>query len=59
MWHRGINPIALRQAKIVCNFGLSEWNRVKSKPHFGRALLSKEAKRKSINPIAVKMAKTP
>ena len=23
-----INPIALRKAKIVCNFGLSECNRV-------------------------------
>ena len=26
-----INPIALRKAKIVCNFGLSECNRVKQK----------------------------
>ena len=25
-----INPIALRKTKIVCNFGLSECNRVKS-----------------------------
>ena len=25
------NPIALRKAKIVCNFGLSECNRVKKK----------------------------
>ena len=24
------NPVALRKAKIVCNFGLSECNRVKS-----------------------------
>ena len=24
-----LNPIALRQAKIAYNFGLSEWNRVK------------------------------
>ena len=24
-----LNPIALRKAKIVCNFGLSECNRVK------------------------------
>ena len=24
-----INPIALRKAKVVCNFGLSECNRVK------------------------------
>ena len=24
-----INPTALRKAKIVCNFGLSECNRVK------------------------------
>ena len=24
-----VNPIALRKAKIVCNFGLSECNRVK------------------------------
>ena len=28
------NPIALRKAKIVCNFGLSECNRVNSKPIF-------------------------
>ena len=27
-FHR-FNPIALRKAKIVCNFGLSECNRVK------------------------------
>ena len=26
------NPIALRKAKIVCNFGLSECNRVKGSP---------------------------
>ena len=25
-----INPIALRKAKIVCNFGLSECNKVKA-----------------------------
>ena len=25
----GVNPIALRKAKIVCNFGISECNRVK------------------------------
>ena len=25
-----INPIALRKAKIVCNFGHSEYNRVKA-----------------------------
>ena len=25
---RSLNPIALRKAKIVCNFGLSECNRV-------------------------------
>ena len=24
-----LNPIALRKAEIVCNFGLSEYNRVK------------------------------
>ena len=24
-----LNPVALRKAKIVCNFGLSECNRVK------------------------------
>ena len=48
VWNRGINPIALREAKIVCNFDLSEWNRVKSRPHFGRALLSKEAKRNQL-----------
>ena len=28
-----INPIALRKAKIVCNFGLSECNRVKVLQH--------------------------
>ena len=27
--HAYLNPIALRKAKIVCNFGLSECNRVK------------------------------
>ena len=26
----GINPIALRKAKIVCNFGLSECSRVQT-----------------------------
>ena len=33
-WHPGtlaLNSIALRKAKIVCNFGLSECNRVKGK----------------------------
>ena len=29
---QSFNPIALRKAKIVCNFGLSECNRVKSVP---------------------------
>ena len=28
-----VNPIALRKAKIVSNFGLSECNRIKNKPH--------------------------
>ena len=28
------NPIALRKAKIVCNFGLCECNRVKGKNFF-------------------------
>ena len=28
------NPIALRKAKIVCNFGLSECNRVKKRSVF-------------------------
>ena len=28
-----VNPIALRKAKIVCNFGLSECNRVKVQKH--------------------------
>ena len=34
-WELGrvvFNPIALRKAKIVCNFGLSECNRVKLPP---------------------------
>ena len=36
------NHIALRQAKIVCNFGLSECNRVKySKKHDDRSLMWK------------------
>ena len=26
-----VNPIALRKAKIICNFGLSECKRVKNK----------------------------
>ena len=29
-----INPIALRKAKIVCNFGLSELNRVNIAMYF-------------------------
>ena len=29
--YHGLNPIALRKAKIVYNFGLSEYNRVKTK----------------------------
>ena len=36
-WHS--NPIALRKAKIVCNFGLSECNRVKSFILFSLILL--------------------
>ena len=31
MNQKTLNPIALRKAKIVCNFGLSECNRVKLK----------------------------
>ena len=27
--HMAVNPIALRNAKIVCNFGISECSRVK------------------------------
>ena len=34
-----LNPIALRKAKIVCNFGLSECNRVKET--FKNQLLSR------------------
>ena len=40
-----LNPIALRKAKIVYNFGLSECNRVKRKEQ--RALLSGEDKKES------------
>ena len=29
-----VNPIALRKAKIVCNFGLSECNRVETLKRF-------------------------
>ena len=28
---KSVNPTALRKAKIVCNFGLSECNRVKKR----------------------------
>ena len=35
-----INPIAHRKAKIVYNFGLSEWNKVKRKTN----VLSKDIK---------------
>ena len=34
---RYVNPIALRKAKIVCNFGLSECNRVKVNQYISRA----------------------
>ena len=37
--------MALRKAKIVYNFGLSECNRVNSRPPFGRVVSSGEAKR--------------
>ena len=30
VFHMLFNPIALRKAKIVCNFGLSECNRIKT-----------------------------
>ena len=42
------NSIALRKAKIVYNFGLSECNRVKITPYFGSASLSGEGNRKSL-----------
>ena len=32
-----INPIALRKAKIAYNFGLSECNRVKGHPDYGKS----------------------
>ena len=38
------NPIALRKAKIVYNFGLFECSRVNSRPPFGRVVSSGEAK---------------
>ena len=41
------NSIALRKVRIVYSLGLSECIRVKKQPHFGRALLSMERKRKS------------
>ena len=31
-----VNPIPLRKAKIVCNFGLSECNRVKDSYVLGK-----------------------
>ena len=34
------NPIALRKAKIVCNFGLSERNRVKEDPIWAQSIES-------------------
>ena len=41
------NPIALRKAKIVYNFGISECNRVKSRPLSGRVSLQREANKKA------------
>ena len=35
-------PIAFRKTKIVYNFGLSECNKVKNRPHFGSVVLSRE-----------------
>ena len=42
-----LNPIALGKAKIVYNFGLSECNRIKSRPSYRKALSSREENRKS------------
>ena len=36
------NPIAFRKAKIVCNFGLSECNRVKKIMLYNNNIISKE-----------------
>ena len=40
------NPFALRKAKIVYNFGLSECNRVKSRLFYRRLLVSREVNKK-------------
>ena len=54
-----VYPFALRKAKIVYNFGLSECNRVKRKPHFGKVLFAREANRMSQKLSAYeKMAET-
>ena len=37
-----MNPFALRKATIVCNFGLSECNRVKRKKNTKTNVLSKD-----------------
>ena len=37
-----VNPIALRKAKIVCNFGLSECNRVKGKNQMEQLIIHLE-----------------
>ena len=34
------NPIALRKAKTVCNFGLSECNRVKEQKELKKSWIS-------------------
>ena len=47
-----INPIALRKAKIVCNFGLSECNRVNSENKIVLTIVMG-----SINPIALRKTK--
>ena len=36
-----LNPIALRKAKIACNFGLSECNRVKELTSIGKSCKNK------------------
>ena len=38
------NPVALRKAKIAYNFGLSECNRVKSRPLFLKDFVAKGCK---------------
>ena len=44
---KAFNPIALRKAKIVDNFGLSECNMVEGRSHIRKDLFPREANRKS------------